>query len=87
MPAVAFDTHRYVKRLEEAGVPEKQAEAQAEALSEALGFNLATKLDIKELNLKTVGLSGKVGIILWVLAVVATGTLLWMLLTIGQKLG
>jgi len=55
MPAVAFDTHRYVKRLEEAGVPEKQAEAQAEVLSETMSLNLdklATKDDIKDMATK-----------------------------------
>jgi len=35
-----FDTHKYVRRLEEAGVPLKQAEAQAELLTEAFNVNL-----------------------------------------------
>lgn len=34
MAAVTFDTLKYVRRLREACVPEKQAEAEAEALSE-----------------------------------------------------
>jgi len=36
----SFDTLAYAKRLKEADVPEKQAEAQAEALREALNTSL-----------------------------------------------
>ena len=50
MTAVAFDTLKFVKRLKEAGVPEKQAEAQAEAFAEAVDMNLATKQDIKDVK-------------------------------------
>ncbi len=32
MPAVAFDTHAYVRKLRDVGVPEAQAEVQIEAL-------------------------------------------------------
>jgi len=43
----SFDTLAYVKRLREAEVPEKQAEAQAEALRAALDTqDVATKGDI-----------------------------------------
>ncbi len=35
-----FDTHKFVRRLEEAGVPLKQAEVQAEVLTEAFNVNL-----------------------------------------------
>ena len=35
MATTAFDTHKFVKRLEEVGVPLPQAEAQAELLTEA----------------------------------------------------
>ena len=50
MTAVAFDTLKFVKKLKEAGMPEKQAEAQAEAFAEAVDMNLATKQDIKDLK-------------------------------------
>ena len=40
MSAIAFDTLKYSKRLKEAGVPDKQAEAEAEALAEVLEVNL-----------------------------------------------
>jgi hypothetical protein len=44
-PAVAFDTHAFVKKLVAAGVPMAQAEVQAEALAEIALANLATKDD------------------------------------------
>ena len=53
-----IDTLAYAKRLIQSGVPESQAEIQAEtlskALSEILSNNVATKLDIKELETKMI---------------------------------
>lgn len=34
MNAIAFDTLKFARRLKDAGVPEKQAEAEAEALAD-----------------------------------------------------
>lgn len=51
--AVAFDTLKFTRRLEEAGIPRNQAEAQADAFREAQAFSLedmATKADIEELQ-------------------------------------
>jgi len=49
----SFDTLAYVKRLKEADVPEKQAEAQAEALRAALDTkDVVTKGDLRELELR-----------------------------------
>lgn len=53
--AFAFDTLAYVKKLVFVGVSKKQAEAQAEALASLVNENLATKQDIKELDLKIEG--------------------------------
>jgi len=57
MAAIAFDTLKFAKRLKEAGVPDKQAEAEAEALKEVLSdfageqlANLTTRRDLKELE-------------------------------------
>ncbi len=51
MPAIAFDTLKFVNKLKAAGVPEKQAEAIAEAFQEASGeAELATKRDIEHLE-------------------------------------
>jgi len=46
MSAIAFDTLRYARRLQSAGVPVQQAEVQAELMAEAFGFyidNLVTR--------------------------------------------
>jgi hypothetical protein len=49
--AIIFDTLAYVKKLKSAGVPEKQAEIQAETFAEILEERVATKQDLKELEL------------------------------------
>jgi hypothetical protein len=40
MSAIGFDTLKIARKLKEAGVPDKQAEAQAEVLGEAFLYNL-----------------------------------------------
>ena len=53
MSAITFDTLAYVKKLREAGVDEKQAEAQAAALVSVLketSGELATKQDVDRLR-------------------------------------
>ena len=45
--AIAFDTHRFVKRLTESGFTERQAETLAEEHVNLLNTNLATKIDIE----------------------------------------
>ncbi|MBF0614207.1 MAG: DUF1640 domain-containing protein [Magnetococcales bacterium] len=59
--AIPFDTLAFVKELESAGVPPAQAEAQAKALSGVIQHleesrlkELATKGDLKELELRMV---------------------------------
>ncbi|HEX9732577.1 MAG TPA: hypothetical protein VGG06_11390 [Thermoanaerobaculia bacterium] len=47
MPALAFDTHAYVKKLREAGVPEAQAEVQIEAIVAILEKRMVTKEDLE----------------------------------------
>ena len=44
--AIAFDTHRFVKRLTDCGFTERQAETLAEEHVALLNANLATKADI-----------------------------------------
>lgn len=44
--AIAFDTHRFVKRLTESGFTERQAETLAEEHVTLLNANLATKTDL-----------------------------------------
>ena len=54
MGTITFDTLKYVKQLESAGVPSAQAEAfvnaQRDILSEALDTSLATKSDIQDVR-------------------------------------
>ncbi|MDA0687030.1 MAG: hypothetical protein O2948_00180 [Proteobacteria bacterium] len=40
MPITTFDTHKFVRRLEQAGMKLELAEAQAEVLTEAFNVNL-----------------------------------------------
>lgn len=51
--AIAFDTHRFVKRLTRNGFTEQQAESLAEEHVALLNANLATKADIAEIKAST----------------------------------
>ena len=53
MAFAAFDTHKYVKRLTAAGMPEPQAEAIADEQRALIEDQLATKQDIKTLEAAT----------------------------------
>ena len=48
--AIAFDTHRFVKRLTETGFTEQQAETLADEHVALLNANLATKADIAKIE-------------------------------------
>lgn len=50
MSMLAFDTHRAVKALCEAGAAEPLAEAVVATVGEAIGGNVATKADIAEVQ-------------------------------------
>ena len=50
--AIALDTLAYARRLREAGFSESQAEGQAQALAAAMTDTLATKQDLRELELR-----------------------------------
>jgi len=51
MPAVTFDTLKFVKTLKEAGVPETQAEAFSTAVRESHeAADVATKADLREVE-------------------------------------
>ena len=56
METFIFDTLAYAEKLTSAGMPEKQAkaiaEAQADILSKRILETVATKADIKELEIK-----------------------------------
>jgi hypothetical protein len=80
MSVATFDTLRFVKKLKEAGVSEKQAEAEAEAISEVFEVTLsdiATKGDIKELkrDIKELELrlDGEIKLLKWMMGVILAG--------------
>jgi hypothetical protein len=51
MTATTFDTHKFIRKLTDAGVPEAQAEAFSSAFKESLGeSDLATKRDIEDVR-------------------------------------
>ena len=50
MNTLAFDTHLFVKRLTAAGMPEAQAEVLADEQTNLIENNLATKRDLKDLE-------------------------------------
>jgi hypothetical protein len=47
---MVFNTLSYAKKLEEAGIPRDQAEAHIQIMAEIIEGDLATKLDVKNLE-------------------------------------
>ncbi len=70
MSTIAFDTLAYAKKLKEAGFTDQQAEIQAEAMAELVNEQLATKRDLRELEMRLVIRLG--GMMVVAIAVVAT---------------
>lgn len=52
MTTTTFDTLGYFEKLKAAGVPEAQAKVQTDALREIIEDKLATKQDLRELELR-----------------------------------
>ena len=52
MTSIVFDTHAFVKELTAAGMPEAQAEVLASSQAKLIDEKLATKQDLKELELR-----------------------------------
>lgn len=74
MTAITFDTHKFVRRLKEAGLPEMQAEAIADAFRDAQGeAELATKQDIADLRRDLRELESRLTIRLGLMLVAAVG--------------
>jgi hypothetical protein len=60
--AYAFDTLGYAKRLRDAGVPDRQAEAHAEAAREFIMPELVTKQDLQTaIDTQTLRLTVRLG--------------------------
>ena len=72
MTTVTFDTHKFIRKLRESGMPDVQAEAVADAFREAQGeADLATKPVLRELELRlTIKIGGMLVIAVGVLAAV-----------------
>ena len=52
MDSIVFDTHAFVKELTDAGMPGPQAEVLARTHAKLIDEKLATKQDLKELELR-----------------------------------
>jgi DNA-binding transcriptional MerR regulator len=51
MATITFDTHKFIRTLRDAGIPEEQAEAIAAAFSQAhIEAEVATKQDVDDLR-------------------------------------
>ena len=68
MSITTFDTLKFARRLKDAGVPEKQAEAEAEAIreafAEALDTQVATKADIARLERELLIVKWMIGLVI-----------------------
>lgn len=56
MPELLFDTHAFIKRMTDAGMPPQQAEALAYEQLRILSDNLATKSDLASVRLEIEGI-------------------------------
>lgn len=75
MGILAFDTHKAVKVLRDAGADEHLAEAVVDTIGSAMGENVATKTDIAELKADIAELKVWVLGHLWVAVGVIIGAL------------
>ncbi len=80
MSSIAFDTHRFVKRLTAAGMPEKQAEVLAEEQASLVDEKLATKRDIqdvrRDIEAVETRVMGELRLVKWMLALVIAATVI-----------
>jgi len=67
MAALSFDTLKFTKRLIEAGVSQKQAEAEAEVLADALETNLNSMVTTGDLRTELAQMETR--LIRWIVAV------------------
>ncbi|MBY0455157.1 MAG: CCDC90 family protein [Burkholderiaceae bacterium] len=72
MSSITFDTHKFVRKLQEAGFDEKQAEGLTEAMRAAIDESeLATRRDLKEMELRLdtrfEALKGDMSLIKWMM--------------------
>ncbi|MDE0407255.1 MAG: DUF1640 domain-containing protein [Alphaproteobacteria bacterium] len=82
--AIAFDTHRYVKRLTRGGFTEEQAKALVDVQVAMFDANLATKADIE--NVRAEIAAAKADVFKWMigLALIAQASLVVALVKLLQ---
>ena len=80
MDSIVFDTRAFVKELTDAGMPEPQAEVLPRTHATLIDEKLATKLDLKELELR---LTFRLGLMMAV-AVGAVAVLVNLLSALGR---
>ena len=72
MSTLAFDTHKAIKGLKDAGFEEAQAEAVVSAIGEAMGENVATKehvsAEISHVTAEIAALEARLYRHLWLMA-------------------
>ena len=87
MASITFDTHKFIRRLKESGIPEAQAEAISEVFRDASGeAELATKRDLEllkqdlqidfaQLEKKLIEHDGDFKTIKWMLGIIVGGVI------------
>ncbi len=76
MATVTFDTHKFIRRLRDSGMPDEQAEALADALRDVQSeAELATKRDIQDLETRIREVELRLTIKIGGMLVIAVGVL------------
>ena len=80
MATVTFDTHKFIRRLRDSGMPDEQAEALADALRDVQSeAELATKRDIQDLEMRIREVELRLTIKIGGMLVIAVGVLVALL--------
>ena len=86
MAISTFDTLKYVRRLEQVGVPTEQAEAQAEVLTEAFNVNLEQLVTKEYLNARLAEFKSEINVTLRAHTVMLTIVLAAVVLPLLERL-
>lgn len=80
MGTITFDTYKFIKELESAGVPHAQAEAmlkvQQEVLEHSIDNKLATHGDIERIERKLLEHDGEFRLLRWMLGILIGGVIM-----------
>jgi len=82
MVSITFDTLKFSKRLEDAGIPTAQAQSQAQALAEIFDSNLNVLVTKQDLQIALAPLAnditqvrGEMTLVKWMLGILIAGVL------------